>query len=94
MEYNVKIDGFNVTDTQTKNTSQNERIKDLEITYYSNGEEYVNSLRYEGVTEEKIEKVKEKLFEYTLYNLNCKRMSEVIPLFTIISEVERIIYDN
>ena len=32
MEYNVKIDGFNVTDTQTKNTSQNERIKDLEIT--------------------------------------------------------------
>lgn len=94
MEYNVKIDGFNVTDTQTKNTSQNERIKDLEITYYSNGEEYVNSFRYEGVTEEKIEKVKEKLFEYTLYNLNCKRMSEVIPFFTIISEVERIIYDK
>ena len=94
MEYNGKVDGFNVTDIQTENASENERIKDLEITYYSNGEKFVDSLRYEGVTEEKIEKVKEKLFEYTLYNLNCKRMSEVIPFFTIISEVERIIYDN
>ena len=92
MEYNGKIDGFNVTDIQTKNTSKN-RTKDLTITYYCNGEKYVDSLRYEGVTEEKIKKVKDKLFEYALYNLNCEKMSEVIPLFTIISEVERIIYD-
>lgn len=94
MEYNRKVDGFNVTDIQTENASENERIKDLEITYYSNGEKFVDSLRYEGVTEETIEKVKDKLFEFIFYNLNCKRMSEVIPLFTIISEVERIIYDN
>ena len=33
MEYNGKVDGFNVTDIQTENASENERIKDLEITY-------------------------------------------------------------
>ena len=94
MEYNRRVDGYNVTDTVAENTSKNERIKDLEITYYSNGEKYADSLKYKGVTEEKIERIKKKLFDYTMYNLNCKNMSSVIPFFTIISEVERIVYEK
>lgn len=89
MEYKRRVDGFKV---QTEKTSKNDRTRDLTIVYYSNGEKYADSLKYKGVSEEKIEKVKEKMFKYTLDNLNCEKMSDVTPFLTIMSGVEKIIY--
>lgn len=89
MEYNKKIDGYNIT----KNPSKDERLKDIEITYFSKGEKFADSITYKEVEEDKIKKVDEKLFDYTLHNLNCETVAEAISLFTIISEVERVIYE-
>lgn len=97
MEYNRKVDGYNVTEIKPKNESGNERseqTKNIVITYYTNNEKYADSQVYEGVTEETIQKVKDKLFDYTMYNLNCKYMSSAITFFTIINEVEKIIYNK
>ncbi len=97
MEYNRKVDGYNVAEIEPKNESGNERseqTKNIVITYYINNEKYADSQVYEGVTEETIQKVKDKLFDYTMYNLNCKYMSSAITFFTIINEVEKIIYNK
>ena len=94
MEYNRKVDGYNITEIKPKKVSENERIKDIIITYYVNNKKYADSQVYEGVTEETIKKVKDKLFDYTMYNLNCKYMSSAITFFTIINEVENIIYNR
>lgn len=97
MEYNRKVDGYNVTEIESKNESGNERseqTKNIVITYYINNEKYADSKVYEGVTEETIQKIKDKLFDYTMYNLNCKYMSSAITFFTIINEVEKIIYNK
>ena len=89
MEYSKKIDGYRITE----NPSGDERVKDIVITYFSDNRKFVDSIMYQGVEAEKIKKVDEKLFDYTLWNLNCRTMASAIPLFTIINEIERVIYE-
>lgn len=93
MEYNRKIDGYKVLDTQSKGTEEAERLRDVTIEYYSNGKLFTTS-KYKCVSAEKVTKIKDKLLDYTLYNIGEESMASVIPLLTIINEVEQIIYDN
>ena len=94
MEYTNKVDGYNVTDFRSEGTSLDEWVRDVIITYYSNGEFFASSPVYTKVPEEKISKIKEKLFDYTLNNLNEKCISRTITFFTMVNIVESIIYDR
>ena len=94
MEYNRKIDGYKVLDTQAEETEKVERLRDVTIQYYSNGEFFTSSPKYQKVPTNKVTKIKDKLLDYTLYNIGEESMASVIPLVTIINEVERIIYDK
>ena len=94
MEYNKKIDSYNVTDLKSEGTEQDERLRDVYITYYSDQDPFAWSPTYKKVSEDKILKIKEKLFDYTLYNLNVDCISRAIPFITIVNEVERIIFDK
>ena len=94
MEYNKKIDGYNITDIVSVETKQSKRLKDIDITYYCDGEFFASSPTYYRVSEDKISKIKEKLFDYTLYNLIEECISRTIPFFTMVNAVETIIFDK
>lgn len=94
MEYSKKIDSYNVTDSQSDGTKVEERLRDVDITYYSDGNFFASSPTYTRVPEEKVVRIKEKLFDYTVYNLNVDCLTKVIPFLTIVNEVERIIFDK
>lgn len=91
MEYNRKIDGYNVYDEPSRKDGKEERTRNIVITYYSNHEVFAHSQKYSDVSEEKVKKVRDMLFDYTIYNMNQQHMTTVIPFFTIVNEVERII---
>ena len=94
MEYNKKIDSYNVADVQAEGTEASERLRDVKITYYSDGKFFAESPLYRRIPEERIKPAKEKLFDFTLHNLNHNRMIDVYTFCTIMSEVERIILDE
>lgn len=93
MAYNEKIDGYNIITTKSKGTKIEERLKDVKIVFYSNHEIVWKTQKYEKVSDEKIELIKKKLYDYTLYNLNEDEESKSIPFSTIISEVQTIIFN-
>ena len=94
MEYNRKVDSYNVSEVTAEGTNPSERLKDIDITYYCDGEFFASSPTYHRVSEDKISKIKEKLFDYTLYNLNEECISRTIPFFTMVNAVETIIFDK
>ena len=94
MEYNKKIDSYSIVDVQSEGTEASERLRDVIITYYSDNEFFAESPLYRRIPEERIKAAKDKLFDFTLHNLNHDRMVDVYPFVTIISEVERIILDE
>lgn len=94
MEYNKKIDSYGVYAVQSKGTEDDERLRDIAITYYSCGKFFASSPTYKKVPEEKVVKIKEKLFDYTLYNSKVDCVTRAISFFTIVNEIERIIFDN
>lgn len=94
MEYNRKVDSYNVSELTAEGTNPAERLKDIDITYYCDGEFFASSPTYSRVPEDKIVRIKEKLFDYTMYNLNEDCISRTIPFITIVNEVEKIIFDK
>lgn len=90
MEYNKKIDNYGLFEETSEGTTTEERLKDVVITYYSGTQYFANSPQYKRIPEEKVERVKYKLFDYTCYNHNQERIADVIPFITIVSEVEKI----
>lgn len=63
------------------------------IRYEINGELFIQS-KYKDINEEKIEKVKELLEDYTKVNLEAEELCRTIPMITIINSVEDIIFDR
>ena len=49
--------------------------------------------KYYDVDEEKLDKIKEKLKDYTSTNKEAEELCRTIPLMTIINAVEEIIFD-
>lgn len=94
MEYNKKIDGYSIFEEQSKGTQPEERLKDVIITYYSDNKYFADSPRFTRIPEERIERAKQKLFEYTLQNMNENSIARVMPFVTIVNEVERIILNE
>lgn len=90
MEYCKKIDGYRLLE-ETR-MCEGKRIRDIIITYYCNGIPFIDPKRYKNVPEETIKKIREKLWDYTEHNLNEPQISRTIPFFTIMGEVERMIY--
>lgn len=94
MEYNKKIDSYNITEVPLEETEAVEqRLKNVVITYFSDEEFFASSPTYR-VPEEKIHKIKELLFDHTVYNLNVDSVARAIPFLTIVNEIERIVYDE
>lgn len=93
MTYNKKIDGYNLLATPSKGTNIEERLRNVKIIFYSNHEIVWKSQEYKNIPEEKIAAIKEKLHDFTLYNLNEDNEARIIPFFTIIGEIERMIFN-
>ena len=64
------------------------------IVVYMIDNEYYSWSRYCNVDEEKIQKVKEKLEDYTSTNREAEELCRTISLKSIREEVDRIIFDN
>ena len=94
MEYNKKIDGYNISEEQSEGTKPEERLKDVVITYYSDNKYFANSPKFKRIPEERIERAKQKLFDYTLQNMNENSVSRVMPFVTIVNEIERVILNE
>ena len=81
------INGFEI---QEKSTGES---KDIVIRYKINGEFFTQS-KYSDVDEEKIKKVNELLEDYTEVNSEAEELCRTIPMITIISAVEEIIFER
>lgn len=91
MNIDKKIVGFKIN----KKSSKNKRLKDIVIEYYyDKGKIFATSPKYTNVSLEDIQKIHDKLLDYTMYNLNQDSMANSIPFLTIVEEVERIIYNG
>ena len=92
MEYNKRIDGFFICTKPYKVKDCKENLMDMVITYRSEGKVFAKSLKYHGVTSQKVRKIELKLRDYTSYNKKQESVYDSISLLTIINEVERVIY--
>mgnify|MGYP005756941759 CR=1 FL=1 len=63
------------------------------IQYLVDGAFFTQS-KYRDVDKEKIERIKERLEDYTSTNREAKELCRTIPLMTIINFIENIILDN
>ena len=81
------INGFSIWKIITK-----KRIS-IVIRYEINGKFFWQS-KYKNINEEKIAKVRELLEDYTKENLKAEELCRTIPITTIISFVEDIIFDR
>ena len=70
-----------------------EHDEGITISYLINGDFFTQS-KYSNVDKEKIEKIKERLEDYTSTNREAKELCRTIPLITIINFIENIILDN
>ena len=93
MEYKKVINGYNIYCEDAEGTKREERLKDITITFLCNGE-YFSETSYKNVPERKIEKIKEKLFDNTLYNLNVEFPCQAIALPTLIIQIDDIVYNR
>lgn len=95
MEYKKVINGYNLYTEDSKGTEQEreQKLKDITITLLCDGE-YFSESSYIKVPEEKVEKIRDKLFDNTLYNLNVEFQCQAIALPTLIFQIEDIIYNR
>lgn len=92
MEYKKVINGYNILE-ETEETLREQRLKNITITFLCDGK-YFSETTYKKVPEEKIEKIREKLFDNTLYNLNVEFQCQAVALPTLIFQIDDIIYDR
>lgn len=81
------VNGFEIREESNKD---NRRV--IIIEYKIDNEFFAQSTYYD-VDEEKIQKVKEKLEDYTSTNREAEELCRTIPLPTILNSVDRIMYD-
>lgn len=86
MEYNASVNGY------TFIRKRKEGKDCVVITFFKNHEVFMVK-EYEEMSREKENEVRKKLFEFTEQNLNSP-MSRCIPFFTILKEIERIIFEE
>ena len=82
------IDGYNVTECENDKGE-----KRLTITFFSNKEPYIDSKTYNDLSSEKVQKIKEKLFDMTDYNKSCESISQVYALLDILFFIDQIVSD-
>ena len=63
------------------------------IIVYKIDNTFFTQSKYYDVDEEKLDKIKEKLKDYTSTNKEAEELCRTIPLMTIINAVEEIIFD-
>lgn len=96
MEYKKVINGYNIYSEISKTsegTKREQNLRNIIITYLCDGKYFAES-SYKNVPEEKVEKIKEKMFDNTLYNLNVEFQCQAIALPTLIFQIEDIIYNG
>ncbi len=81
------VNGFEIREERNKD---NRRVIIIE---YKIDNEFFTQSTYYDVDEEKIQKVKEKLEDYTSTNREAEELCRTIPLPTILNSVDRIMYD-
>ena len=81
------VNGFEIREERNKD---NRRVIIIE---YKIDNKFFTQSTYYDVDEEKIQKVKEKLEDYTSTNREAEELCRTIPLPTILNSVDRIMYD-
>ena len=81
------VNGFEIREESSKD---NRRVIIIE---YKIDNEFFTQSTYYDVDEEKIQKVKEKLEDYTSTNREAEELCRTLHLPTIVNAVERIIFD-
>ena len=81
------VNGFEIREERNKD---NRRVIIIE---YKIDNEFFTQSTYYDVDKEKIQKVKEKLEDYTSTNREAEELCRTIPLPTILNSVDRIMYD-
>ena len=94
MEYTKVINGYNLYSQDSEGTGAREqKLKNITITFLCDGK-YFSESSYTKVPKEKVEKIRDKLFDNTLYNLNVEFQCQAISLLTLIFQIEDIIYNR
>ena len=90
-----KIDSYILNEMQSEGTEFGERLKDIQITYLSNGEFFASSPKYNRVPEEKVDKIRVNLDNLIQENVNTPESQPIIfTFFDMTREVDEIVFQR